>query len=532
MTKGKIINGLPIKGIIVPVIARCKATKQSFSDAYVRLPRSLRSLAMTAKGVFEQPVNGINVFLIFLSLSHVAFLHADVPPRPESARAFGMGNAFCAVANDYNSMMFNPAGLSAINQIEVSGVAGRFFTGNAPPLNELHAAGAMPMKVLNNAWDFGTVGSLLHRTTRKDDSSVTNFGIYWGGNPSRVIPKGLIPFNLPEGLQAGIALRARQITSLSPAARPSGFGGGVDAGFLYKIKDGDTPLTQNWTAGLAVQEINSSGISTPVSYRMGAAWKNPQSTLALDLVMENGEANFFPGIEVSFFKRLLMLRAGSGYLPGEARQLTFGMGVFLPPVQVDIAYGFPLGNPFQANDRALVSVTYRFGTPLLDQYLNPERTEKENELRARISSLQFEKDTLENSLREERALFEKVEKSLVEAKNKNAETEKNIKAAEEKLLDQKNSSAKLGLDIQQLEIKRKQMDEKIVELNLEIKDFEVRPPFAPGRPRIHRVGAGETLRGISKKYYGDPNLWKAIYDANQDKMIKGTPKEGETLKIP
>jgi LysM repeat protein len=51
-------------------------------------------------------------------------------------------------------------------------------------------------------------------------------------------------------------------------------------------------------------------------------------------------------------------------------------------------------------------------------------------------------------------------------------------------------------------------------------------------PKNHKVENGETLRSISSKYYGTPDMWKIIYDENQSKIFKGLPKEGEILTIP
>ncbi len=38
------------------------------------------------------------------------------------------------------------------------------------------------------------------------------------------------------------------------------------------------------------------------------------------------------------------------------------------------------------------------------------------------------------------------------------------------------------------------------------------------KPRTHVVKSGETLQSISKKYYGDPNKWRRIYEANRQRI--------------
>jgi nucleoid-associated protein YgaU len=45
-----------------------------------------------------------------------------------------------------------------------------------------------------------------------------------------------------------------------------------------------------------------------------------------------------------------------------------------------------------------------------------------------------------------------------------------------------------------------------------------RPSRESGRVRIHEVKKGETLSAISRLYYGTPNRWKAILEANSEKV--------------
>jgi nucleoid-associated protein YgaU len=57
---------------------------------------------------------------------------------------------------------------------------------------------------------------------------------------------------------------------------------------------------------------------------------------------------------------------------------------------------------------------------------------------------------------------------------------------------------------------------------------------APGdQPRTYTVQAGDNLTKIARQVYGDGNKWKAIYEANRDK-IKNPDliHPGEVLTLP
>ena len=58
-------------------------------------------------------------------------------------------------------------------------------------------------------------------------------------------------------------------------------------------------------------------------------------------------------------------------------------------------------------------------------------------------------------------------------------------------------------------------------------------PAAPTGPRTHTVADGETLSLLAFKYYGSPNKWDKIFDANRDKLKNPDQvRPGMTLKIP
>lgn len=51
--------------------------------------------------------------------------------------------------------------------------------------------------------------------------------------------------------------------------------------------------------------------------------------------------------------------------------------------------------------------------------------------------------------------------------------------------------------------------------------------------RVHVVQRGETLRGLAKRYYKDPNKWRRIYEANRQRIANPNDiRVGMKLIIP
>ena len=55
----------------------------------------------------------------------------------------------------------------------------------------------------------------------------------------------------------------------------------------------------------------------------------------------------------------------------------------------------------------------------------------------------------------------------------------------------------------------------------------------PAAPRTYTVVAGDSLSKIAKKFYGDGNQWRRIFEANRD-TVKNPDliRPGQVLKIP
>ncbi|HBB68173.1 MAG TPA: hypothetical protein DEF68_02865 [Elusimicrobia bacterium] len=94
-----------------------------------------------------------------------------------------------------------------------------------------------------------------------------------------------------------------------------------------------------------------------------------------------------------------------------------------------------------------------------------------------------------------------------------------------------------------MQSRMRDMEARLRELDLQIIEAEHRkenpkpvkaaPPPKPEKwPKLHKVEAGDTLRSIASRYYGNPNLWERIYEANQKYISRGLPVEGAVLEIP
>jgi nucleoid-associated protein YgaU len=78
----------------------------------------------------------------------------------------------------------------------------------------------------------------------------------------------------------------------------------------------------------------------------------------------------------------------------------------------------------------------------------------------------------------------------------------------------------------------KQVDAAYADLTA---DLTVDPSLPAPKPRseTYTVKAGDTLSKISKQFYGNPNKYMAIFEANRDQLSDPDKIQvGQTLKIP
>lgn len=473
---------------------------------------------------------GSYLFSIFLVMACALPVQAAFASLPDSARPYGMGSAFSAMADDFNSIFYNPAGLARMTRVEIGGNLGRLLSGTGRPVTSLFAAGAIPLRNYKESWDSRSVGFYFHRTGKSGTDSITNIGAAFGGTPQEFIPDKIFNWKLPTRFLPPDRFHAGSTIKIKHVNHPQGgtdSGLGLDFGFLYTFEESVRKYRNGWSLALVIQELNTTNVSGPVRYRLGSAWKQEKYSFSIDLLAEGGETEIMPGGEVSLFNRLLMVRAGTGLVPGKPRQLVLGVGTLLPPIQLDLAYGFPYKDFGEPNDQMIVSFTYRFGSPFLSQYLDRANQKRTTQVENSLANLEYKRESLKAGIRELKKVYSEVDADLRRAKSRTNKTRKDTRELDESIKRKEKEIKVLDANVMILHNKIKKMESKQVEF------YEKNPYRLPGdRPRKHRVMKGDTLRGLAEKYYGDADKWLLIYEANEHLIKRGVPVKGKVLLIP
>ncbi|MFI5361150.1 MAG: tail protein X [Elusimicrobiota bacterium] len=424
----------------------------------------------------------------------------DVLP---GARAMGMGNAFGAIADDPFGIYFNPAGSANTPYVQAAGSVGRL----ASPVGTLTQAAASylrPYEPINTA----TVGASydFERQVNGGDMDAVLF------NYAQEVKVPNVPLSKPLKLGANVKF---ENVDVGPG-RPSAFAMGFDAGALARTDGG-------LSVGAALTDLTSrtgvprGGLLLATAY----TWER-RLTFAGDFRVKGGLAEYYPGVEASFLEGLLKVRAGRGLSLDGATTVAFGMGVNFSPVVLDVAMSLP---PSSINRNAggyQASFSYRFGAPgFAGQFVGAAAADAER-LRTQIEALSDRKKTLEQQ-------------------TASAETNKNATAGELRVLEQRTGEAQE--EYRALLKKNAELDYRAADMAatllppakpVALPKIPYRPaaPPPPSWPKRHKVKTGDTLRALAARYYGDPNQWERIYDANPDAVDRGLPIEGAVLTIP
>lgn len=185
-----------------------------------------------------------------------------------------------------------------------------------------------------------------------------------------------------------------------------------------------------------------------------------------------------------------------------------GFQIKTPQIEVNYGYGLDVGDKPSTGGQHSLSLAFKF----LSEAVVEEKVSKEEYLK-----LLKEKEELQKQLETTKKIIEvqKIEEKPTIISTPTITTE-------EVLLKK----------LEEIEKKLKEVESKKIEEKPKVSPPVVTTTPPPVRKRYHTVVSGDTLPKLAEKYYGDPNQWRKIYEANKEKIIRGQLIPGTVLEIP
>ncbi|MCM2303609.1 MAG: hypothetical protein NDJ72_02825 [Elusimicrobia bacterium] len=423
-----------------------------------------------------------------------AVAYNDVLP---GARAMGMGTAYSAIADDAFGLFYNPAGTANTPYVQGAGTVGRMLSPRGP-LSFATGAYLRPYEAINTA----TIGAAYHLERQRNGGDIDSLLF----NYSQEYKVRQIPLSKP----LKIGANAKIVNSDSGSGGK--FGIGFDAGVIARSNMG-------LSAGIVLSDFVTAlayprpGITLATAY----TWDR-RFTFAGDFRVRGGLAEFYPGIEATFHQGLLRVRGGKGLSLDGVNTLAFGLGLNYSPMILDIAMSLPTGGLNRSGGGYQASFSYRFGAPsFIGQFVGQAAAQAET-LRTDLSNLEQKQKTMSQQ--------------AGTAETNKAAAESQLRVLEKRVAEAQDEYRALLKRNDELDYRAA---EKAAALMGRPKPVEIKVrarPAPPAWPKRHVVKAGDTLRTMARDYYGDPNQWEKIYDANREKVERGLPSEGALLLIP
>lgn len=286
-------------------------------------------------------------------LSSALFLRSAV-----STRVAGLGEAYVAVADDENSLLYNPAGLARI-------IRPAFALNHTEWLEDIRFANLI--YVQNIADGLGIGISLSHMympgISRIIDADGTEDGTIDVSTSIATIGAG---YNLFRGFYIGTGIKYFHDNLAGYTADGVAF----DAGFYsYTFLKGLTLGAAVQNVGAEIKYVKES-YKIPFTYRAGLAYKltNMPLQIALDMVKsQDSEYNFNLGCEYTFDQKYYLqvgnqLRTDSYFTP------TFGAGLTYDN-QYSLYYAFSVPSEIGFSHR--IGLKFEFGSITSPKYVSP-----------------------------------------------------------------------------------------------------------------------------------------------------------------
>jgi len=295
----------------------------------------------------------ICLLLVFLNLVVTNVIFGDtktgavILKQIFSARAESMGNAFTGIADDINSVFYNPAGLISVKSKEL--LAGYVQTVGDTNIQVVSITKAFDQGILHNketlAFSICSLQSGIIEVNLTDpDDTFRETKLYQAEKDYLVIVSYARKFG--ETISAGTNIKLIQSTLVEMySAIVSGF----DIGLLYK--------KNNLGLGLCLQNIGQEikykevGDPLPLNMRIGAGVTTPFGLVAVDFISDlENEIKLNLGTEYRI-KDIIMLRLGYK-IWYDLDTFSFGLGINWKYIKFD--FGLSLLSRFNYTYRTNV----------------------------------------------------------------------------------------------------------------------------------------------------------------------------------
>ncbi|MFA5858939.1 MAG: PorV/PorQ family protein [Elusimicrobiota bacterium] len=282
----------------------------------------------------------------------VSFLKLGAGVKP-----LAMGSAYAGIANDVNSIYWNPAGLAGMQKKEITAMYNLMYQGvDFSDMGYGYIAAGIPLGKLGTvgyALNYFTAGSIEKRLTDTTDAAGTFSASYMSNTLGYGIALG--------NLELGLGLKFINGTIDSTA---SNLAIGADLGVMYNFNS-------SLGLGLAIQNLGTplkfaaSEDPLPLNIKLGVGYKTGKLSAGVDVnVPTDNDVNFALGAEyaLAFGSISLPLRLGFNTARmqdlGAMSGLSLGLGVGINDMLCfDLAWlpqGDQLGNTYS------IALTFKF----------------------------------------------------------------------------------------------------------------------------------------------------------------------------
>lgn len=347
-----------------------------------------------------------------------------------------MGNAFVSIADDINSIHYNPAGLGELQRPKAMASHSIIFSGlsDGSSLGLTNVALSIPIRS-GKGGNFGGLWNQFRLSGVYDEKTLQ---LSYGYSFSKEHILNKISFGaslkylthsfsrLPEAYNAveNNFKRHNNIDEvLIGANSQSAFD--VDAGFIYR-------LTKRYTIGFAAKNILQPNMSfaggsdkIPMKLRLGVSHKSLWMILASEIKMEKGPTGamdrevivaaerIFPSLDKGEFG----LRTSLGMGTREFKQATAGLSYKINKIEMNYGFSIPIGTIKEIAGNHKIALIYHFGGPTVEEQYALDLLDQYNKLR-KFEEYKTSKDIA--NLNDERLkdVREKIELGRYEESNK------------------------------------------------------------------------------------------------------------------